>query len=270
VKSDDMLKKVQDLQAQYDREIAKRLMESQDRAMLRQTAPSPQTVQFDSQIVASGIGTYSSTGENWRDHGELVTDIHTKHGKGFWSIIQIYEDDHIFYKLFRTGFLRRILCGLGIRDPKDTSGGDITSWDQIAGQDKKDSKLEATLGKTYLKIDEKIAEELVDEEHRKFIRGIADTDPENLKMIAGLKTLDEGMTEPLSAPIENTSRPPPTPPMVTIKQPENVSQWNSNNTIAMGANEIIRVDPDDKISFAQKMEKAIKKVMDAPETGKTP
>ena len=80
-----------------------------------------------------------------------------------------------------------------------------SEWKCIEGQDVKDSKLEAQLGKTYLKIDELIAKELKAEKHKKFIKGIAKTDPENLKMIAGLKTLDEGLTEPLDEPMNGAS-----------------------------------------------------------------
>lgn len=161
-----------------------------------------------------GTGTFGTTTGNDefanREHGPEVSKIITNHGNGFWSDIRIHQDDFVYYKLFR-GRFAKLLCALslGALKPKDVEGYKH-DWKFIGNQGQPEYKLEAELGKTFLKIDELITAELKKEQkekaHKKFIKGIAKTDPENLKMIAGLKTLDEGMTAPLEEPQQKTRK----------------------------------------------------------------
>jgi hypothetical protein len=236
-------------------------------------------------------GTYFQKSDNAtlnREHGEPVTDIHTKHGQGFWSEIRIHEDDFIFYKLFRGNFLVRLTHKLGFKKITDINGAD-KAWDYIGGQGHKDCKLEATLGKTFLLIDKMIADELKDEEHRKFIKGIAKTDPENLKMIAGLKILDEGMTAPLDdiklPDLNGASRPGIVPQGRFNQVKKNLSvsasdaaaaAWTPKGgmSICNAGEEIVRIDKDSNVTFGDKVAKAIKEVADEDEiklqAGKAP
>lgn len=129
---------------------------------------------------------------NNRLTGPVVTQKTMSYENGFWSVIQITADDHVRFKLFRGGWFSKALYLLG-KEPR-LPDGDKQQWDSI-GYQGSEAKLEVTLGNTYLKIDEIMAEEVEDSEHRDFIKEMAKTDPENLKMIAGLKNLDDGMKD---------------------------------------------------------------------------
>ncbi len=198
--------------------------------------------------IAETSGYYDTTGNNPdRSHGAVVANIHTKHGKGFWSHIQIYGDDYIKYKLFNGTRLGALLYKLKLHEPRDEDGTH-SDWCYIRHQENANAKLEATLGKTFLKIDEDIREWVGTEEeaadHRKFIKGIAATDPENLKMIAGLKDLHDGMEAPLKD-----------------LNPENPQPMSS--------------DTVPTITFAKEISPSIasfiyKQSLDEPETGKAP
>ncbi len=206
-----------------------------------------QNIRYDNSFNVAGSGAYftSTRNEFNGDHGAVISKIYTNHGNGFWSYIKIHENDFIFYKLFRGSFISRILGKLRIRTPRDVTGA-VMAWDHLDGQGTKDCKLEATLGKTYLAIDELIAQELKDEKHRKFIKGIAKTDPENLKMISGLKTLDEGMTTTLgdikTPDLTDTS----TPQKITGKKNAKTGAW------------------------AAEVAEAVREVKEKRETGKVP
>jgi hypothetical protein len=139
------------------------------------------------------------------------------------------------------------------RPPKGEDGA-VVEWKHIHGQYDADLKLEVTLGKTYLKIDEEVAEDVAECEHEKFIRGIASTDPENLKMIAGLKTLDDGMKAPLDPPKLNGT-----------SQPIKATSY-AYNTVPVSQS-MMNIDHNDNISFSTKMAEAIRKVNDEPRPG---
>jgi hypothetical protein len=239
--------------------------------------------EYNSQFNVAGTGAYFMPKDPNpdRSHGDVVSNIHTKHGKGFWSHIQIHEDDYIKYKLFNGTRLAALLYKLKVHEPRDEDGlrGD---WRYIQNQENANAKLEATLGKTFLVIDEDIrewtAEEQEGADHRKFIKGIAKTDPENLKMIAGLKGLHDGMEAPLedSWPTLNGTVPTlnGTVPTLTSKGLP-AAAWNYQpgpTALSVGSEAIIKVDPEKNITFGIEMEKAIKKVLDTdiPETGKAP
>jgi hypothetical protein len=103
-------------------------------------------------------------------------------------------------------------------------------------------------------------------------------------MIAGLKTLDDGMKEPLVNPLNEAAPQKATSGSITIaKKQAEASVWNAGANAGMTlmnqGEEVVRIDPEQNISFSTKMEKAIKKVMEAPtedmvqgtpETGKAP
>jgi hypothetical protein len=255
-------------QAQYERALAQKMAEEQDKAMNKAMKVIPQYM--DSFKVAGTGAYYTNSSQDWRrGHGGVVANKTTFHGDGFFSDIRICQDDYIRFKLFRGGWFCKLLFKLGWREPRDEDGFK-TDWKNISNQSNSNQNLEVNLGKTYLKIDEMIAVELEAEEHEDFIRKMAKTDPENLKMIAGLKTLDDGMNAPLEEPTLNGNSQPMTSGAITIaKAQASASMWNAGQdaAIALNGQEVVRVDPSGNYTFGDKMSKAIKKVV---ETGKAP
>ena len=253
----------QDVQRRYEQALRERCQEE----VYRQAQYAPPVMpNYDSSSTfkVNGSGTFyskTSTGNpdsfNTR-HGGEVTSILTKHGNGFFSDIRICHDDWIRFKLFRGGLIAYALHKLGWREPRDIDGNEV-GWANIPNQNNNNQKLEVQLGKTFLKIDDMIAGEMEAEEHEGFIREMAKTDPENLKMIAGLKTLDDGMKSAVDPPDLNgiTTQKTVTPP---------------NNAGAIGwkldtkSNEIMKIDHNDNISFSDKMAAAIKKVSEVNES----
>jgi hypothetical protein len=108
------------------------------------------------------------------------------------------------------------------------------------------------------------------EEHEDFIRKMAKTDPENLKMIAGLKTLDDGMKAPLEEPTLNGNSQPITATAIAVAKKQAMSGiWTAGQdaAIALNGQEVVRVDPSGNYKFGDKMAEAIKKTV---EDGKAP
>ena len=176
--------------------------------------------------------------------GPVVAQIRHLHGNQFWSDIQITADDYVRFKLFRGGWISKALFLLG-KEPKDEDGKK-QEWDSI-GHQGTDAKLEVTLGRTYLKIDEIIADELGDHKHRKFIKEIAKTDPDNLKMIASLKNLDEGMKEgsPEVPELNDTARPATVwkyKPSISVTGSGTIT--GNNLSLSSNVTEIVKVDSD--------------------------
>jgi hypothetical protein len=102
------------------------------------------------------------------------------HGKGYWSLIKVYEeDDTVYFKLMKGHIFKRIFWRFW----------NFYFADGFDAAEKRDN-LEATLGMAYLKIDELIEVKDKDRSHAKFVKNMMKTDPDNLKMIAGLDTLD--------------------------------------------------------------------------------
>jgi hypothetical protein len=269
---------IRNAEAQYQRATAQKMVEAQDAAMQAACAPMPLiSPKYDDHMRVAGTGVYfdnTTEPEEWRRaHGGEITNKTTNHGNGFFSDIRICQDDYIRFKLFRGGWFCKLLYMTGWREPRGEDGN-VTEWKNIANQHNTNQNLEVNLGKTYLYIDELIAGELEAEEHEQFIRDMAKTDPENLKMIAGLKNLDDGMKAPLDAPLNGVSaqkipKPKTIPPSITLaKQAAMSSNWSANMGSALAANgeEIIHVDPKGEISFGTKMASAIKAVHDEPET----
>lgn len=177
------------------------------------TIPNPGVVKnwktYSNNIAISGNGAYFVPKER-PDHGPVVTTIKTKHDRGFWSLVRIHQDDFVDYKLMRGRWSWFKYTFFRI-SPHSVVGNDRNHWYCLDDQFEKDYKLEVNLGKAFLKIDELIynvvreeAEEVEEIRqkirHRCFIKDLAKTDPENLKMIAGLKKLDDGLKEPLDEP----------------------------------------------------------------------
>jgi hypothetical protein len=240
--------------------------------------------QYHNHYNVSGTGTFTTTGTVGRLHGPEVAKIVTNHGDGYFSDIRITQEDYIHYKLFRGSWFVKLLYKLGWREPRDAEGCKI-QWEAIPGQEVRDRKLEVMLGKTYLKIDELIAEEANIDEHEEFILGIADTDPENLKMIAGLKVLDDGMKAPLDnvahPPLNGTSQPKSinSGAIALAKTQAAASAWTAGQdaNIVMNGHEIVKIDPTGNVSFGDEMTKAISKAVDKAaeetdllKTGKAP
>ncbi|KKN92450.1 hypothetical protein LCGC14_0209410 [marine sediment metagenome] len=228
--------------------------------------------------VAAPGAYYTSTGNDPnRSHGAVVANIHTKHGKGFWSHIQIHADDFIQYKLFNGVRLGMLLYKLKLHEPRDEEGL-RPDWHYIKNQENANAKLEATLGKTFLAIDEDISEWAAKEQegkgHRKFIKSIAKTDPENLKMIAGLKDLHDGMEAPLGDHNPENSQPMSSGTVPTITGPVSAGVVYNYQPqpagLSVGSETLISVDPESNVTLGDGMKKAIRDVLDEPETGKAP
>jgi hypothetical protein len=260
----DQSDKLRELTYDRDEEMTRRRYEVALREKIHEemgkvsinSSPQMYSMPAATSFKINGSGEYFTGTGNNREHGLVVSDIITGHGQGFFSHIQIYQDDFIQYKLFRGIFWAKLRYLISHRGPKDEDGNKV-DWKNIPGQYDADLKLEVMLGKTYLKIDEEVAEDLAASEHEEFIRGIAKTDPENLKMIAGLKTLDDGMKAPLDPPKLDETGSVTNPPLI------NPPLTFSINTVK-ASESMMTVDNCDNISFSDKMQEAIKKVTEEP------
>jgi hypothetical protein len=111
------------------------------------------------------------------------------HGNGYWSLIRVYEyDDTVSFKLMKGSWFKRIFW----RPWHHWFAGGF-----ITGEER--GSLEVALGSVYLEIDERIELREKKKTHGKFVKNMMKTDPDNLKMIAGLDTLDKA-TKPAEAP----------------------------------------------------------------------
>ncbi len=193
---------------------------------------------------------------------------------GYWAKIDISDSDHVSYNVFNSGCLAKKFNKIGFR--KVLGNG----WDSV----KKRDTVEATLGATYMAIDEAIEEDLRKMEHNKFLKEMIKTDPENLKAIAQLDMLDKGDgpgTEQLSTAGQVASAGsgvalPVTTQNITVSgsgayfQKDDPTKPSSIKTGPMSFNaagpavlqfndeEAIIVEPDGSVSFGDKMAKAIK------------
>jgi hypothetical protein len=237
----------------YEQHLRERIQDEVNLKNMHAASPMYGNMPAATSFKINGSGEYFTGTGNNREHGTVVSNITTGHGDGYFSHIQIYQDDFVRYKLLRGFFFSKSWFKLTGRPPKDEDGV-VVGWQNIPGQYDADLKLEVTLGKTYLKIDEEVAEDVAECEHEEFIRGIAKTDPENLKMIAGLKTLDDGMKAPLEAPYLTGP--------VTIS-----SKTHSSISTVHASQSMMAVDNCDNISFSDKMQEAIKKVSEEPRPG---
>lgn len=200
---------------------------------------------------------------------------------GYWAKITVDDNDHVIYMLYHSGWLAKLFHKLGFR--KVVSGG--------ADSVKQRDTVEATLGATYMAIDEAIADDLKTVEHSKFLKDMIKTDPENLKAIAQLDMLDkgdgpgsdQGASSGVAAPPPSSSSPPapvytsnikvsgagayfmkddPTKPASVMVGPMALEGGNTNS-LSCGKEDLISVEPGGEVSFGNKMAKAIKKAVQA-------
>ena len=204
---------------------------------------------------------------------------------GYWAKIDISDSDHVSYKVFNSGWLAKTFNKIGFR--KVLGNG----WDSV----KKRDTIEATLGATYMAIDEAIEEDLRKMEHNHFLKEMIKTDPENLKAIAQLDMLDKGDgpgTEQLSTagqvssagsgvafatPGQNItvsgsgtySKIDSSKPAVLQTAPISFSGGGAGATLLQFEGEdAIKMDPDGSVSFGHKMAQAIKATVEDTTTEK--
>ena len=191
---------------------------------------------------------------------------------GYWAKIEINETDHVTYKVFNSGWLAKMFNSVGFRKVL------VNGWDSVKQRD----TVEATLGATYMAIDESIAADLKSAKHSKFLKEMIKTDPENLKAIAQLDMLDKGDGPGTDTAVE---------PVLSAsgvsgmnKYSQNISVSGSGTYAKMdlskpaalsigpisvggGSEDIISMDPDGEVSFGPEMAKAIKAAVDTTEKG---
>ena len=182
---------------------------------------------------------------------------------GYWAKIEVRDDDHVSYKVFNSGWLAKTFNQIGFR--KVIGNG----WDAVKQRD----TIEATLGATYMAIDEAIAEDLRKTEHSKFLKEMIKTDPENLKAIAQLDMLDKG-DGPGAEQASTVGQVSAAQPSAINANSQNISISGSGTysnvdptkpsllgvgSMALNADgeDLITVDSDGDVSFGNKMAKAI-------------
>ena len=190
---------------------------------------------------------------------------------GYWVKITIESNDHVRYKLFNGGWLAKSLHKIGFRKIIDSG------WDSVKQRD----TIEATLGATYMAIDEAIAEDMKKSKHSTFLKEMIKTDPDNLKAIAQLDMLDKG-----DGPGSENDAPTAMPPSATSIQysnnmvvsgsgaylmkedesepasltvgPDNSMMFGNLDTLGSPAEEVVRVDPEGNVSHGDAIADAIK------------
>ena len=204
---------------------------------------------------------------------------------GYWAKIEIKDNDHVSYKVFNSGWLAKTFNKIGFRKVL------VNGWDSVKQRD----TVEATLGATYMAIDEAIATDESSASHSTFLKEMIKTDPENLKAIAQLDMLDKGDGPGADAtsgmiPESGSSAAGITPAMAAPMYGQNIAVSGSGAyftkddptqpaSISVGpiafaksptvltfgnGEEDIKVDPDGSVSFGDKMVKAIKSVVEEP------
>ena len=190
---------------------------------------------------------------------------------GYWAKVEVSDTDHVSYKVFNSGWLAKTFNQIGFGKG---FGNTVNGWDSIKQRD----TIEATLGATYMAIDEAIAEDLRKTEHGKFLKEMIKTDPENLKAIAQLDMLDKGDGPGAESSIGVSAAQPSTVlPGTPLPYVQNLqvsgSGTYSNKTASMlldpmalnaGGEDLIKMDPDGEVSFGDKMAEAIKSVVEEP------
>ncbi len=237
-----------------------------------------------SSLLADGIGAYTSTstGNSYKKTITVNRKVErptsrsrvVSYPNGYWVKITINDNDSVSYKLFNSGWLAKAFHKIGFR--KVLNNG----WTSV----KQRNSVEATLGATYMEIDEAIEEDMKKTEHCKFLKEMIKTDPENLKAIAQLDMLDKG-DGPGSGNDQPDSGATQAPPTVTFSNNVRVSgtgayytkyddskpasiqtgqidfKAGGANSLSFGEEEVIKVDPEGGISFGDKMASAIKQVV---------
>jgi len=217
--------------------------------------------------------------------GQTVSKVHRRidrvttrsriveYDEGYWVKITVNDDDHVSYKLFNGGWLAKTFYKIGLRKVLDSGG-----WDAVKQRD----TVEATLGATYMAIDEAIVEDLGRDKHSKFLKDMIKTDPENLKAIAQLDMLDKGdgpgtQVEPVLSASGVTatktygqnisvsgsgtlSKTNTSKPAVLGVGPMSLSGGGATSLSFGTSEEAMKVDPDGSVSFGNKMAEAIRKV----------
>ncbi len=130
-----------------------------------------------------------------------VSKIVKRHtNKDFFYVISVSDTDDVFYQIWEGGWFSMLLFkAMGDRNgyrKTNVNANRNTQWDAV----RKRTHLPATIGATYLEIDDAIEKHIEDSkvasDHDNYAEELLKTEPDNLKMIQGLEKLAEGEPEP--------------------------------------------------------------------------
>ncbi len=126
-----------------------------------------------------------------------VSKIVKRHAnKDYFYVISVSDTDDVFYQIWKGGWFSLLLFkAMGNRNgykKKNVNDRHNTQWDAV----RKRTHLPATIGATYLEIDDAIKKHIeeskVASDHDNYAEKLLKTEPDNLKMIQGLEKLAEG------------------------------------------------------------------------------
>ena len=163
-----------------------------------------QNQQISNNLSYSKGGILTSTGKGYtgvipdwaylnmmQNHEVEIRKISTKvrkHNKGYYSDVAVLASDVVCWKVIKTNPVGIFLYKLGLNKKHN-----VKEWNTSSKYD----KLEATLGAAYIAIEKEVDALIRRKDHKKFVKDILNTDPDNLKMISELKKLD-GQVEDIS------------------------------------------------------------------------
>jgi len=117
-----------------------------------------------------------------------VSRIVRRYNNKYFYSISVSLTDNVYYRVWKGGIFPFICAKLFRYSFSDDIKGNQSIWSMM----KKRSHLPATIGAAYETIDQMIKNDIKERDHKVYIKGLLKTHPENLKMISGLETLQEG------------------------------------------------------------------------------
>ena len=146
---------------------------------------------FFTKMYDTSNWTMTTTGTTQPEYHKenMVAIIVKQHSKGYYYEITVNNYDNVRFLVYNGGKIRYLLQKLLGRSGKTIDGEG--QWFCV----RKRTHLPATLGAAHLEIDKAVTDHKKAKEHSKYIKGILETEPDNLKMIEGLEKLAEGEPE---------------------------------------------------------------------------
>jgi hypothetical protein len=168
----------------YEMELINRMAHKQSKINNQKLVQTFGNVGSIPTLTSTGNGAFFGDGETTKKVNEYKTRTIRKNYKGrYYALIKVYEDnDEVYYSINRGRGLKWMTWYL-------------PWWEFRFEGVKPRESLEATLGVTYLKIDQTLEAMKENKKHAKFVKDILKTDPDNLKMIAELDKLDKAGKE---------------------------------------------------------------------------
>ena len=143
----------------------------------------------------------------YREEYEVSKIVKRHTNKDYFYVISVSDTDDVFYQIWEGGWFSMLLFkAMGDRNgyrKTNVNASRNTQWDAV----RKRTHLPATIGATYLEIDDAIEKHIEDSkvasDHDNYAEELLKTEPDNLKMIQGLEKLAEG--EPEADPQHGTT-----------------------------------------------------------------